>query len=147
MTNCLPCDYLDKYSDFALCENDIIMALTRPIIQSLGNVKTCIVRKKDLPALLNQRVARIKTNKVNPLFLFYCFMTEEFTQYVQDNCSGSSQPNMSTKAIDKYLIPKVSIELQNEFAEFVKLIDKSKFVCQFIQGTFYAKFARFRPPP
>ena len=126
--NYLPHDYLSRYTNFSLCEDDIIMALTRPIIQSLDNVKTCIIRNRDLPALLNQRVARIKANKVNFLFLFYCFMTEEFTQYVKDNCSGSSQPNMSTKAIENFLIPNVSIRLQNEFALFVELIDKSKFI-------------------
>ena len=61
--------------------------------------------------------------------------------------SGAAIPSLTKTDLQKLQIPVPPISLQNEFAEFVKLIDKSKFVCQFIQGTFYAKFARFRPPP
>ena len=52
---------------------------------------------------------------------------ENFTNYVQANCKGSSQPNISTKDIENYQIPLPPIELQNQFADFVKHIDKLKF--------------------
>ena len=126
VSNYLPRSYLGKYSTFSLQKNDIIMALTRPIIQSLGNVKTCIIKDVDIPSLLNQRVARIKAINCNYIFLFYCFMTDAFTQYVIDSCSGCSQPNMSTKAIEKYMIPKADVTLQNEFAAFVEQTDSVK---------------------
>ena len=53
-TNYLPEGFDEKYSKFMLNEGDIVIALTRPIIQSLGNVKACIVDPNDLPCLLNQ---------------------------------------------------------------------------------------------
>lgn len=39
------------------------------------------------------------------------------------------------------------IDLQNEFAEFVKLTDKSKFVCRFTPSIFYVVFLHSRHPP
>lgn len=129
-TNYLPLPFLTEYSQFALSTNDIVIALTRPIIRSLGNVKTCIIRKQDLPCLLNQRVGKITTISANNQYLYYCFMTDEFTRYVDECSIGCSQPNISTKDIENYLIPNAPIELQNEFATFVKLIDKSKLTIQ-----------------
>ncbi len=128
-TNYLPNSFIEKYNNFSLNENDIVMALTRPIIQSLGNVKTCMIRACDLPCLLNQRVGRIRPkDNTNIHYIFYCFMQHSFTSYIQACCKGSSQPNMSTKDIENFIIPKVPIELQNQFAAFVQQIDKSKFV-------------------
>ena len=128
-TNYLPKSFIEKYNNFSLNENDIVMALTRPIIQSLGNVKTCMIRACDLPCLLNQRVGRIRPkDNTNIHYIFYCFMQHSFTSYIQACCKGSSQPNMSTKDIENFIIPKAPIELQNQFAAFVQQIDKSKFV-------------------
>jgi len=125
----LPLEFEDKYSNFLIEKDDIVMALTRPIIQSLGNVKTCIVHDSDLPCLLNQRVGKIKVkdiNKTKAQFIYHCFMTEEFTRYVESSCTGCSQPNISTKDIESYGIPNVSIEQQDKFVTFVQHTDKLK---------------------
>ena len=127
VTNYLPKDFEKKYESFLLKKDDIVMALTRPIIQSLGNVKTSLVKSTDLPCLLNQRVGKIRAKfGINIRFVYYCFMQHSFTDYVQSCCKGSSQPNMSTKDIENYEIPKVDINLQNTFAEYVQKIDSAK---------------------
>lgn len=133
LKNCLPLEFEEKYSNFLMEKDDIVMALTRPIIQSLGNVKTCIVNDSDLPCLLNQRVGKIKVkdiNKTKAQFIYHCFMTDEFTRYVESCCTGCSQPNISTKDIESYRIPDVSIELQDKFVTFVQQVDKLKFEVQ-----------------
>ena len=84
-TNYLPKGYDETYSRFLLNKGDIVVALTRPIIQSLGNVKACIVRDLDLPCLLNQRVGRIvpRNNKeVSNLFIYSCMITCDVRRYV-----------------------------------------------------------------
>ncbi len=127
VTNYLPIDFAKKYEPFLMKKDDIVMALTRPIIQSLGNVKTCLVKSTDLPCLLNQRVGKIRAKfGTNIRFVYYCFMQHSFTDYVQSCCKGSSQPNMSTKDIENYEIPKVDEKLQNSFAEYVQKIDSAK---------------------
>ena len=84
-TNCLPLGFDEQKPNFLLKENDIVVALTRPIIQSLGNVKACIVKKTDLPCLLNQRVGKIQCieGKSDVRYIFGCLMTDDFTEYVK----------------------------------------------------------------
>jgi len=128
--NYLPEGYDEKYSRFLLNEGDIVVALTRPIIQSLGNVKACIVKSSDLPCLLNQRVGRIVTKEDKSVlleFIYGCLMTDDFTRYVESCSIGCSQPNISTKDIENYLIPSATYEEQMEYVEFKKQTDKSKF--------------------
>ena len=131
--NYLPAGYDEIYSRFLLNEGDIVVALTRPIIQSLGNVKACIVKSNDLPCLLNQRVGRIvpKEDKSVILeFVYGCLMTDDFTRYVESCSIGCSQPNISTKDIENYLIPNAIYEEQIEYVAFKRQIDKSKVAVQ-----------------
>ena len=128
-TNYLPDGYDETYSRFLLNEGDIVVALTRPIIQSLGNVKACIVKESDMPCLLNQRVGRIvpkKTIEVSLKFIYGCLMTDGFTRYVESCCIGCSQPNISTKDIENYMVPDVSFKEQMQFMNFKEQVDKSK---------------------
>lgn len=130
-TNYLPKEFDNMYSRFLLNEGDIVIALTRPIIQSLGNVKACIVKASDTPCLLNQRVGRIVSKKnvdVNLKFIYGCLMTDDFTRYVESCCIGCSQPNISTKDIENYMIPDASYEKQMDFVRLKEQVDKSKFV-------------------
>jgi len=132
-TNYLPEEYDEKYSKFMLNEGDIVVALTRPIIQSLGNVKACIVKSSDLPCLLNQRVGRIVAKNEKTVFLEFiygCLMTDDFTRYVESCSIGCSQPNISTKDIENYLIPNATYEEQKAYVEFKKQTDKSKLEIQ-----------------
>ena len=133
-TNYLPKEFDNMYSRFLLNEGDIVIALTRPIIQSLGNIKACIVKASDTPCLLNQRVGRIvsKTNAdVNLKFIYGCLMTDDFTRYVESCCIGCSQPNISTKDIENYMIPDASYEKQMDFVRVKEQVDKSKFMKSF----------------
>ena len=130
-TNYLPKGYDETYSRFLLNKGDIVVALTRPIIQSLGNVKACIVRDLDLPCLLNQRVGRIvprNNREVSNQFIYGCLMTCDFTRYVKSCCIGCSQPNISSNDIGNYMIPDVSFNEQMMFVNFKEQIDKSKVV-------------------
>ena len=132
-TNYLPKGFDNVYSRFLLNEGDIVIALTRPIIQSLGNVKACIVKVSDTPCLLNQRVGRIVSKKnvdVNLKFIYGCLMTDDFTRYVESCCIGCSQPNISTKDIENYMIPDASYEKQMDFVKFKEQVDKSKATVQ-----------------
>lgn len=132
-TNYLPKEFDNMYSRFLLNEGDIVIALTRPIIQSLGNIKACIVKASDTPCLLNQRVGRIVSKKnadVNLKFIYGCLMTDDFTRYVESCCIGCSQPNISTKDIENYMIPDASYEKQMDFVRVKEQVDKSKVAVQ-----------------
>jgi type I restriction enzyme S subunit len=124
----LPSDFLDKYFKFSLNEGDILMALTRPIIKSLGTVKAITVNQSDLPCLLNQRVARFIPNKkkLHKSYLLRYIYGSYFKNKIERYSSTSLQPNVSTNQIEEIKIMLPPIELQNQFAERVQVIESQK---------------------
>ena len=72
---------------------------------------------------------KLDLSKLNPRYLFTYSKLNEYLLWVKNNQSGAAQPGINAKKYDMLPIPVAPIALQNEFASFVKLIDKSKFVC------------------
>ena len=66
-------------------------------------------------------------NKLNSIFLYVVLKNN--TQYLNAIGTGTTFKEISKTTCGNIRVPVPPIELQNEFAEFVKLIDKSKFVC------------------
>lgn len=124
----LPANYLDEHKNFSLNKGDILMALTRPIIKSLGTVKAVTVKESDLPCLLNQRVARFLPEEkwLNKRFLLSYIFSEHFKNKIDKFSSTSLQPNVSNKQIEGLEIMLPPIELQNLFAERVQAIEIQK---------------------
>ena len=72
---------------------------------------------------------RLDINKVNPDYIFTFTKTDEYKKWVANKQRVVAQPNINAKEYgNDLLIPIPPIEEQNKFAEFVKLIDKQKFV-------------------
>ena len=127
--DCVPDPYLERYKDFSLKPGDLVIALTRPIIKSLGSVKIATVGEMDAPSLLNQRVARFVfslDSAVDKSYLLAFCRTQVFKNAVQRFCSESLQPNMSTKQLGSLLIAQPPIELQRRFAAIVESVEQQK---------------------
>lgn len=77
--------------------------------------------------LLQKSVALLKVKKdlLNPVFLKWCYRVNTRMYMVE---SASAQPNLLLSKINGTVIYVPDIELQNQFAEFVKQVDKSKFI-------------------
>jgi len=125
---CLPNSFLEKYRDFSLIEDDICIALTRPIIKSIDSVKVVKVNKDDLPCLLNQRVGRfiIDDKKLNSTYLLNFIYSKHFKNIIEKLCSTSLQPNIGTSQIEDIEIPLPPINIQNLFEKRVKSLMKIK---------------------
>lgn len=76
--------------------------------------------------LLQKSVAllKIKKDKLNPVFLKWCYRVNTRMYMVQ---SASAQPNLLLSKINGTVICVPSIERQNQFADFVQQVDKSRF--------------------
>lgn len=81
-------------------------------------------------ANINQAVALVRTQNINNIFLLTYLNSDEAIKMYDDMKKGGARENLSLKNIADLKIPKAPIELQNQFAEFVKLIDKQKFEIQ-----------------
>lgn len=84
----------------------------------------------DYLANINQAVALVRTQNINNIFLLTYLNSDGAIKMYDDMKKGGARENLSLKNIADLRIPKASIELQNQFAEFVKLIDKQKFEIQ-----------------
>lgn len=75
--------------------------------------------------LLQKSVAllKIKKDKLNPVFLKWCYRVNTRMYMIQ---SASAQPNLLLSKINGTVIYVPSIELQNQFADFVQQVDKSR---------------------
>jgi type I restriction enzyme S subunit len=125
----VPDSFLDVYKKFVLHEDDLLIALTRPVIKSLNVVKTAAVRKEDLPCLLNQRVARflIDQSRIKKrFFLQFCY-TEFFRKTVDGLCPPGLQPNISTNQIEEIPIFYPPVALQNDFEAIANKVEGIKF--------------------
>ena len=77
----------------------------------------------------NQACANLQpSDRYNVIWLYYLFdiMKPKFLNERQ----GVRQKNLSLSKIKGFMVPYSETELQNQFADFVKQIDKSKFVVQ-----------------
>ena len=123
---CVHWSSVEGFEDYLLNENDIVMALDRPWISE--GFKIAKVDAEHLPALLIQRTARIRSIDINQDYLYYCFITGGFDKH--SNVTGSLVPHISAKDIRSFEIMIPPVELQNQFADFVNQVNKSKVAIQ-----------------
>ena len=109
---------------FILNEGDILVSLT-------GNIgRVGVVQEDHLPAVLNQRVARITIRQysVERDFLFRFLMSRSFREKLQAAGHGAAQQNVSTQKIETVRLSLPSKEDQrriaNEFDNFAAEIQR-----------------------
>lgn len=119
---CVHWSSAEGFEDYLLNENDIVMALDRPWISE--GFKMAKVDAEHLPALLIQRTARIRAIDMNQEYLYNCFINGGFDKH--SYVTGSLVPHISAKDIRSFEIMIPPAELQNQFADFVHQVDKSK---------------------
>ena len=71
----------------------------------------------------------ILEEKCNPIFVWQMLIQPSTKEQIQRECSGTSgsMKNISKAGMLGIKVKKVNIDMQNEFADFVKQVDKSKF--------------------
>ncbi len=87
---------------------------------------------RDCNVALGQRSMLLSPNQgiCNSVFLSCVMNFDSFFHRVTDGVTGSASPHINVKDIKAFEIPLPPIELQNQFADFVTLTDKSKLAVQ-----------------
>ncbi len=113
---------VEKHNKYWLAEHDVILAMDRPWIEA--GLKTSQVSKRDLPCLLVQRVARLRSKKgLDQHYLRYLVSSYWFTEYVKQVQTGTAVPHISPKQIAAFdfLLPPEGE--QNEIGSLLKSLD------------------------
>ncbi|AFY91774.1 restriction endonuclease subunit S [Chamaesiphon minutus] len=112
---------LNKYY---LNPQDLIIAMDRVLVSN--GLKIAIIREEDVPALLVQRVARLRANKgLEQKFLPYLVMSHRFEQYVKSVQTETAIPHISTQQINDFPIVLPPLLEQCRIAEILGVWDES----------------------
>ena len=104
---------LEKY---IVQENDIVISMDGSLVgRSFGMVK-----KEDLPLLLVQRVARVRSSVFNINYIYHC-INNWFPDYVDKKKTKGAIPHISMKDISNFPIPSPSLEEQEKI---VSILDR-----------------------
>ena len=106
-----PCSELADLHAFQLEKGDIVFGMDRPWISTGARVAE--IEEKDLPCLLLQRVARIRSGKeAHQPFVKMCLQSFEFKNYVESDLTGVSVPHISPEQIKSFKIRDIGFDQQ-----------------------------------
>lgn len=106
--------------------NDVLFTTEAP----LGNV--CRIPDVYERFCVGQRLITMQphTDVINPEYLEHALTSAEFQEKMWQKSSGSTVKGIRSKLLVLLTIPVPPIELQNQFRDFLKQVDKSKVVVQ-----------------
>ncbi|WP_441794906.1 restriction endonuclease subunit S [Limosilactobacillus reuteri] len=129
-----------NYKDLAYINSTQAKQLSNVIVQSqdvfinitgASVARSCIVPDDILPARVNQHVSiiRCKSDVLNPIFINNLFLNDSFKRILLSIglSGGATRQAITKKQLEMLKIILPPISLQNEFANFVHQVDKSKF--------------------
>jgi len=134
--------FLDRYSNFIINKDDILIALSGATTGKYG------LYRSNNPALLNQRVGRIIPNKSKVYHKFIYYYMNILKDRILKKAGGAAQPNISPKDIKEFEIPLPPLETQKKIVDILdkaqEIIDKRKEqiekLDEFIQSVFLDMF-------
>jgi len=110
-------EQIEKYS---LKENDIVIGMDG----SRVGRNRAQVSSKDLPLLLAQRVACIRSTELSDQnYLYYLIRSDKFEQYVNKIQTGSSIPHISLKQIEEFPVAFPLLYTQQKIGAVLSALD------------------------
>lgn len=70
------------------------------------------------------------SSKLNREYLAYMLRSDEFVNMINEKVAGAKMPRVSMGDFRSFKVPIPPMELQKQFADFVKQVDKSKVAIQ-----------------
>jgi type I restriction enzyme S subunit len=114
-----PTDKVDGYEHLLLSEGDIVLAMDRPLVSA--GLKIARAKETDLPALLVQRMARLRVmTEVHTAFLFVTMQTQRFITHLLGEQQGTQLPHISGNSIQEFLIPLPPLAEQDQIVALVE---------------------------
>jgi type I restriction enzyme S subunit len=117
-TKTWPVELLEGYEHLALQADDLVLGMDRPVISS--GLKLAQVKKKDLPALLVQRVARIRTQGIDSRYLYHWLGSGDFVRHLQRTATGTQLPHVSLASIREFVVPRFDPDTERRIVEILE---------------------------
>lgn len=113
---------VDDLNQYFLDEGDVVLAMDRPWIEA--GLKYAAIDKHDLPALLVQRVARLRGGPtLDTRFLRYLIGSADFTHHVLAVQTGTAVPHISGTQIKSFKFRRPPLSEQRTIADILGSLD------------------------
>ena len=101
------------------------------LLSTVGSYGHPAVVIEDRKFLFQRHIAYLKPKHdlINSFYLHSALLSPDGQRQIEEKVKGIAQKTLNLSEIRKIMIPVPNIEEQNEFADFVRQIDKSKVVC------------------
>ena len=99
-------------------------------IGSAGKIYLMPFLNRPVSLAMNQFLLRFDENKVNHVFIYNLLLTPYMKVKIKEKVRGAVTKTITKDAIREIKIMVPPIQLQNQFADFVKQVDKLKFEMQ-----------------
>jgi type I restriction enzyme S subunit len=111
----------EQYRAFELKVDDVVLGMDRPIIKR--GTRAATVAESDVPALLLQRVARIRSKDgLVSVFLALLLSDRSFADYLAPIFTGISVPHLSPEQIKSF---RLALPTPDEQSEIVRWTEES----------------------
>ena len=101
---------LEGLERYKLLAGDVVLGMDRPFISS--GTRVLQVQPSDLPALLLQRVLRLRPTAGSAEFFMLILMTRAFQDYATPEATGISVPHISESQVMDFRVPVPSSDEQ-----------------------------------
>ncbi len=117
-----PQEAIENLTPYWLRKGDVVIAMDRPWIEA--GLKFSSVRETDLPALLVQRVARLRgRDRLDTRFLSYVIGCHDFTEHVLSVQTGTAVPHISAQQIKEFEFLLPHLPEQRAIARILGTLD------------------------
>lgn len=104
--------------EYSLQVGDLVFGMDRPFVGA--GVRIAPVTEDDLPALLVQRVMRIRSIEgIDSSYLRYAVATDAFLDYLEPLFTGVSVPHVSEWQVRKFKMPCPPLDEQQRIVEYL----------------------------
>jgi len=111
-----PLNRLREFEKFLLAENDVVLAMDRTWVKA--GLKYAKITSVELPCLLLQRVARLRSKKsLNEDFLYHLIGSKLFLDYVLSIQTGIGVPHISGKQIQAFQFSLPELRAQEDLVQ------------------------------
>lgn len=97
---------------------DLILGMDRPLISS--GLKLAMVKERDLPALLVQRVARIRPIDIDSRFLYYWLQAPSFSAHLSTSATGTQLPHVTLRTVREFPVPRFGEAQERRIVEILE---------------------------
>ncbi len=110
--------FYENFPAFRVYKNDLVFALTRPIIST--GIKASLIHD-DEKILINQRNSIFRTNSIEIKWIFYMLLSTQFINDFDKRIDKTGQqPNISSNAIGDISIPVPPLKHQTAIVNYIE---------------------------